>query len=61
MKTLPILKNDFDEALVALVNNCGLPACVIRPSVANLLQILTQMEAKELAEAKAEAEKGNEE
>ena len=48
MKTVTILKAEFDEALVSLVNNSGLPACVIRPSVRNLLEALERLEKEQL-------------
>ena len=58
MKPITILKHEFDEALVNLVNNCGLPAFIIKPSVANLLNALDQLEKQQLeADLKAEAAK----
>lgn len=45
MKPITILKREFDEKLVELVNGCGLPACVIKPSVEQLVNLLNQMEA----------------
>lgn len=50
MKTITMLKREFDEKLVALVNDCGLPACVIIPSVSNLLTALIQKDAKQYAD-----------
>ena len=48
MKPVTIAKHEFDESLVKLVNDCGLPACIIKPSVANLLEALIQLEAQQL-------------
>lgn len=63
-KPITILKREFDEGLLALVNGCGLPACVIKPSVANLLTLLEQLERRQLeadtkAMAEAEAKEGD--
>lgn len=47
-KPITIMKQEFDEALISLVNSAGLPACLMKPSVANLLQVLEQIEASQL-------------
>lgn len=60
MKTIAILKHEFDKGLEALVNNCGLPACVIRPSVEKLAGMLAQVEARQLQNDLAEAKKAEE-
>ena len=66
MKTIPILKHEFEVKLADLVNHSGLPACVIKPSVANLLTLLEQLEQRQLeadtkamAEAETKAEEGD--
>lgn len=54
MKTITMLKREFDEKLVALVNECQLPPCVIMPSVEKLLTVLGQMDEKQFeADTKA--------
>lgn len=59
-KPITILKQEFDQNLVNLINdsgNSGLPACVMKPSVANLLQLLDQLEQRQLeADQQAYAE-----
>lgn len=57
MKTITMLKREFDEKLVALVNESQLPPCVIMPSVERLLTVLGQMDAKQYeADTKAHEE-----
>lgn len=62
-KPITIMKQEFDRSLIELVNSSGLPACIIKPSVANLLQLLDQLEQKQLeADQEAwEAEQAEEE
>lgn len=47
-KPITLLKQDFDRNLVELINNSGLPACVMKPSLANLIQLLDQLEQRQL-------------
>lgn len=47
-KPITLLKQDFDRSLVELINNSGLPACIMKPSLANLIQLLDQLEQRQL-------------
>lgn len=51
-KPITIMKNEFDEALVKLVNESGLPAFILKPSVERMLQLLEQLEARQIEQDK---------
>lgn len=65
MKPITIAKQEFDEALAALINSglASMPACMMKPSLMNAVQILTQVEADQLQKDKEawEAEQKGEE
>ncbi len=60
-KPITLAKADFETALIELVNNSGLPVCVIRATVADLLRVLEGLEQKQLAEDREAWEKGEKE
>lgn len=57
-KPITLAKADFETALIELVNNSGLPVCLLRATVADLLRVLEGLEQKQLAEDREAWEKG---
>lgn len=53
-KPITVARQEFSEALVALVNNSGLPAFVMRQSLAQMDNALSQLEQAQLEKDRAE-------
>lgn len=53
-KPIQLARFEFTERLAQLVNECGLPAFVIRQALANLDAVLADIEQKQLENAIAE-------
>lgn len=54
IKPITVARQEFSEALVQLVNNSGLPAFVMRQSLAQMDNALSQLEQAQLEKDKAE-------
>lgn len=55
-KPITVARQEFTEQLVNLVNNSGLPAFVVRQSLAQMDSALAQLEQAQLEQDKAEWE-----
>lgn len=53
-KPITVARQEFSEALVNLVNNSGLPAFVMRQSLAQMDNALSQLEQAQLEKDTAE-------
>lgn len=55
-KPITVARHEFTESLVNLVNTSGLPAFVMRQSLAQMDQALAQLEQAQLEKDRAEYE-----
>ena len=63
MEDLIIKEREFKEKIVEVINNSGLPAFLIKPTLKELLQqveLLEQQQYQEAVKSKEANEKGNE-
>lgn len=54
VKPITVARQEFSESLVKLVNNSGLPAFVMRQSLAQMDNALSQLEQAQLEKDRAE-------
>ena len=55
-KPLPVVIDDTRQALVRVVNESGLPACILAPMIKELHDVMLQAQQAELERARAEEE-----